>query len=72
MDEPHKWMGKNHRELRHDIFTVAFLGMTKGNEASQHAISHIVTDKVFTKSYNLMMTSLRKIITDAFGGALKF
>ncbi len=71
MDEPYKWMGKEHRKVRHDVFTVAMLGMTKGKEAAQHAVSHIVTDALFTKGYNQMMNSLRKIVSDSFNGILK-
>jgi len=72
MDEPHKWMGKDHRKVRHDIFTVALLGMTKGKEAATHAVSHIITDTVFTKGYNEMMKFAKGIVNSAFGDILKF
>ena len=48
MDEPSKWLGKNHRILRHNLPTVLILGLTKGQKAAAHAALHIATDNLIT------------------------
>ena len=45
LDAPVKWLGRNHRESRHDSHTVALIYATKGAEAAEHALTHILLDK---------------------------
>lgn len=67
MDEPVKWMGKNHRSVRHDAFTVAFLQMTQGKQAGLHAATHILADKTLSAAYNKMNKLFKDAVKKAFG-----
>lgn len=70
MDQPSQWLGSNHRIVRHDPLTVAYLWKTKGQKAALHAVSHILVDKTLTKSYNQVKRQINKMIRDAFGNLL--
>jgi len=45
MDAPAKQLGRNHRDVRHDLRTVAILSVVKGRKAGRHALGHIILDK---------------------------
>jgi hypothetical protein len=68
MDEPVKWLGKNHRQERHDVGTLAFLFATQGKEAAQHAATHIATDKFFSGIENAIKRELRNQIKKFISG----
>jgi len=67
MDEPVKWLGRNHRTSRHDALTIGYLYATKGKEAAQAAISHIVLDKTVSAADKMA----KKLIRSGMSSILK-
>ena len=67
MDAPVKQLGRHHRKVRHDPFTIALLYATKGKKAAQHAIGHIVIDKAISA----VDKTARKLVRNGMKGILK-
>lgn len=71
MDAPVKKFGKNHRlnytdpRGRHDLFTIAYLGLTKGTDAALHGLGHVAADKLFSDFENKLKRETNKIIKNA-------
>lgn len=68
IDEPHKWLGPNHRKVRHDLKTVALLTALKGPKAGKHAALHILTDRSLSKPINQMKNKIYNTIKDLILG----
>ena len=67
MDAPVKQLGRNHRNSRHDLRTVALLFATKGKKAGQHALGHILLDK----SVSSTKTTAEKLVKKGISPVLK-
>lgn len=67
MDEPFKWLGKNHRSQRHNLLTAAFLQFTKGGNSGLHAIGHILTDQYLSAAVNEFNKRLKNIFKTSLG-----
>lgn len=59
MDKPSQLFGKGHRNYLHDPFTVALIGLMKGQQAAQHAILHILTDEIVSKTKKDTRSTIR-------------
>ncbi len=67
MDAPAKWLGPNHRKVRHDLDTLFALYLLNGDRGVEHGLSHILIDEYLSQGYN----ELRKEINKMFAGILK-
>ena len=66
MDAPVKRLGRNHRNERHDLNTVASFYATKGAKAAQHALLHIISDN----SEKLSNKKAKQLVNNDIRGTL--
>lgn len=67
MDAPSKWLGPNHRKVRHDLTTLMALYFLNGDRGVEHGLSHILVDDLLSSPYN----QLRKQINEMFSGIMR-
>ena len=68
MDAPVKQLGRNHRNARHDLRTVALLYAAKGQKAAQHASGHILLDNSIspakTTAANMVNSGMKNVLKE--------